>query len=190
MTPTIMTCDKQGVRPMDIVSQQFQEKRKIFLNEAIDARVAMEMISQLEYLDNASHEDIYMYINSPGGCVSDGLAIIDAMNRCKSDIVTVCTGCAASMASVITAYGTKGKRCITPLAEIMIHQPLGGISGQASDIARAAEHISGVKKKLTEMLAERTGQPIDQIAADCDRDSYLNATQAIAYGLVDKIYGE
>ena len=187
MLPNISKTDKQGVHTNDLFSEMFNEKRIIILDKEINASVASEIIVQLEYLDAREKADITMYINSPGGVVSAGLAIIDAMNRCRSDIVTVCTGCAASMASVICACGTKGKRRITKLAEIMIHQPLGGISGQASDIERAANHIAETKRLLMELLAEKTGQTVERITADCDRDSYMNAEQSVEYGLSDEI---
>ena len=187
MMPEITRTDKQGIHTTSLSSFMFTEKRAVFLDTEIDAKTASEMIMQLEYLDGVSSADITMYINSPGGVVSAGLAIVDAMDRCRSDISTVCTGMAASMASVICACGTKGKRFITPYAEIMIHQPLGGISGQASDIERAASHITETKRVLMRLLSERTGQDEERITADCDRDSYMNAQYAVEYGLVDKI---
>lgn len=187
MTPNILTADKTGLHANDIFSAAFADERKIYLDTEINAHTASELIAQLEYLDKKSHADITICINSPGGVVSAGLAVIDAMNRCKSDVVTVCTGIAASMASVICACGAKGKRYITPYAEIMIHQPLGGVSGQASDIELAASHISDTKKLLMHILSEKTGQSVKRITADCDRDSYMNAEKAVSYGLVDAI---
>ncbi len=188
MIPNIISVDKQGVRSNDLFSAAFEEERKIYLDTEINAQTASAIIAQLEYLNKKSNDDIWLYINSPGGSVSAGLAIVDAMNRCKCDISTVCTGCAASMASIISACGTKGKRYITPYAEIMIHQPLGGISGQASDIERAANHISSTKLLLMKILSDMTGQSQEKITADCDRDSYMNAEEAVSYGIADKIY--
>lgn len=187
MMPTIKKTSKQGVSESNLVTWAFENDRKIILNTEINAESATELILQLEYLDKSGSGDITMYINSPGGVVSDGLAILDAMERCKCDISTVCTGIAASMASILCACGTKGKRFITPYAEIMIHQPLGGVKGQASDIERAATHITETKRVLMELLAERTGRSVEQIIADCDRDSYMNAEQSVKYGLVDAI---
>ncbi len=187
MMPVIKKISKQGVEESNLISWAFAEERKIILDTEINAQSASEIILQLEYLDKAGSGDITMYINSPGGVVSAGLAILDAMERCKCDVATVCTGIAASMASVLCACGAKGKRYITPYAELMIHQPLGGISGQASDIERAATHITETKRVLMQLLSDRTGQTIEQVTADCDRDSYMNAEQAVTYGLVDAI---
>ena len=188
MLPNILFTDKQGIHSSDLYSLMFKDKRVVWLNTEINADTAANICLQLEYLDSLAEEDITIYINSHGGSVSAGLAIVDCMERCKSDIVTICTGCAASMASVISAYGTKGKRYVTPHAEIMIHQPLGGISGQASDIERAANHITKTKELLMKMLSERTGQTVKQVTLDCDRDSYMSAEAAIEYGIADKIY--
>ncbi len=187
MMPMIPKVDKGGIHETTIQTWIFEQDRKIILDTEINAQTATEVILQLEYLDKTGDGDITMYINSPGGVVSAGLAILDAMERCKCDISTVCTGIAASMASVLCACGTKGKRYITPYGELMIHQPLGGISGQASDIERAATHITETKRVLMQILSDRTGQTIEQVTADCDRDSYLNAEQAVKYGLVDGI---
>jgi ATP-dependent Clp protease protease subunit len=150
----------------------------------------METVAQLEYLDALNDDDIYLYINSPGGSVSAGLAIVDTMNRCKSDIVTISTGIAASMGAFIASCGTRGKRYVTPYAEMMIHQPLGGASGQASDIEVAAAHIVQTKRRLNEILAANTGKSIDVIAVDTDRDFYMSAAEAVEYGLVDSLLEE
>ena len=187
MLPNIIITDKQGVHTYDLISAVFERERRIFLDRPIDDTAATEMILQLGYLDKLSDADITLFINSPGGSVSSGLAIIDAMGRCGSDIATVCTGMAASMASVILSCGTKGKRYVTPLSEVMIHQPLGGTSGQASDIERAAKHITHTKDVLMRILSERTGQTVERLTADCDRDSYFSAEEAVAYGLADSI---
>ena len=188
MIPSICKTDKQGIHTYDLYSGMFNEERVIFLDCEINPQTATEIILQLRYLNNIERADITMFINSPGGAVSDGLAIVDAMRRSRSDISTVCTGIAASMASIICTCGTKGKRFITPMAEIMIHQPLAGISGQASDIERAAGHISNTKHRLMKLLSEATGQSIGQVTADCDRDCYMTAEKAIEYGLVDAVY--
>lgn len=187
MIPVIQTIDKRGIHTSNLYSEVYSKERKIYCFDEINSCTAAEIIMQLEYLDKNGSGDITLYINSPGGSVTAGLAIIDAMNRCKNNVATLCTGCAASMAAVILACGTKGKRFITPYAEVMIHQPLGGVSGQASDIERAAEHISRMKELLTNMLVEKTGQTKKRIAADCDRDTYLTADEAEKYGIVDKI---
>ncbi len=190
MIPKISIIDKQGVHDYDLVSHAYERERKIFLFDEVNSNSALELILQLEYLDSISGDDITIYINSPGGAIKDGYAILDAMARCRSDIRTVCTGFAASFGSVILACGTKGKRFITPEAEVMIHQPLGGAQGQASDIERATRHILKAKDKLMRLLSDRTGQSIEQVTSDCDRDTYLSAEEALNYGLVDAILTE
>lgn len=187
MIPSIVTVSKSGRDGLDLLSYEFSKKRKIFLFSEIDDNVAMEIISQLEYLDSEGKEEIKLYINSPGGSVSAGFAIVDAMTRCRSDVSTICTGIAASMGAFILSCGTKGRRFATPLSEIMIHQPLGGAQGQATDIQLAAEHITKIKNKLHEILAENTGQNIETISRDCDRDFWMNAEEAVKYGIVDSL---
>ena len=177
--------EKNG-RARDIFSSNL-EKRIIHMTGEVTDDLASSIISQLLYLDAENHEDIYLYINSPGGSVSAGMAIYDTINYIESDVVTVCVGCAASMGAVILSGGAKGKRLILPHAEVMIHQPLGGARGQATDVMIAAEHIRKTKKMLTELLAENTGKDIDIIAADTERDNFMDATEAVSYGLVDKI---
>ncbi|MCL2054767.1 MAG: ATP-dependent Clp protease proteolytic subunit [Oscillospiraceae bacterium] len=183
----IKKVDKSGKDFVDLTSHIFAENRKISIIGEITDRTAMETVFQLEYLDSISDDDIRIYVNSPGGIVSAGLSVVDAMNRCKSDIVTICTGTAASMGAVIVSCGSKGKRFITPFAEMMIHQPLGGAVGQASDIERQAAHIVQTKQKLTEILVAVTGKSADIITADCDRDYYMSAAGAVEYGLVDGV---
>jgi ATP-dependent Clp protease protease subunit len=178
---------KHGKDYFDLTSYVFIEKRKVQLIGEINDGTAMETVSQLEYLDALNDDDIYLYINSPGGSVSAGLAIVDAMNRCKSDIVTVSTGIAASMGAFIASCGKKGKRYVTPYAEVMLHQPLGGAAGQASDIEVAAAHIVQTKRRLNEILARNTGKSIEVIAVDTDRDFYMSALEAVEYGLVDSL---
>lgn len=188
MIPTIIDITKNGKESVDIFSYHLKTNRKIYLTGEIDDVLATEIIAQLEYLDSISTEDITLYINSPGGSVSAGFAIVDCMLRCSSDISTICTGVAASMGAFILANGKKGKRYATPMSEILLHQPLGGVHGQASDIEKTAEHILKVKKKLLKTLSQNTGRTYKQICEDCDRDYWLNAEEAIEYGLVDKVF--
>lgn len=175
---------EQAVTPS---TYEYSYKRNVFLFSEINNSSAQSMINQLMALDDISHQDITLIINSPGGSVSDGLAIIDTMETMHSDVRTVCTGLAASMAAVILAAGTKGKRFITPRAKVMIHQPLGGIQGQASDISKLCEEITKTKDSITEFLSERTGQSMERLTADMDRDYWLNSGEAVVYGIVDKI---
>lgn len=187
MSIFITKADRSGKDSYDLTSYLFAEKRKIQLLEKIDCINAMTIAYQLEYLDSIGDDNIHLYINSPGGSVSAGLAIVDAINRCKCDVVTICTGISASMAAVIASCGTKGKRYITPFAEIMIHQPHGAASGQCSDIERKAAHIGQLKHRITEILVKNTGKTAKVITAACDRDTYLSAEEAISFGLADKI---
>jgi ATP-dependent Clp protease protease subunit len=163
------------------------KKRTIFLNSAVDEESAFVVASSIDFLADKSSEDIILYVNSPGGCVSDGLAILDAMQSSDCDIVTIATGMAASMGAFLLAAGTKGKRYATPSAKILLHQPLGGAQGQASDIIIAAENIQKTKTQLTASLAEFTGQTPDKINADIDRNLWLSAEEALAYGIIDHI---
>lgn len=185
MIPNIYTVNKKGKRTQDVFSYEFENNRKINLIDEITSQVSTEIISQLEYLDSICKKNIYLYINCPGGNVPDGLAIIDAIERCQSNVITVCTGIAASMAAVIFSFGTK--RYITPYAELMIHQPLGSIAGQAADVELMARHINSKKELLNTLLAEKTGQSIETIYRDTDRDFYLDAEAAIEYGLADAV---
>lgn len=177
--------EKNG-RAKDIFSNNL-EKRIIHFTGEVTDDFAASIVSQLLYLDSINHEDIYLYINSPGGSVTAGMAIYDTMQYIESDVVTVCIGCAASMGAVILSGGAKGKRLILPHAEVMIHQPLGGAKGQATEIIIAAEHIKKAKKMINEILAENTGKDIETIAIDTDRDNFMDAKEAIEYGLVDQI---
>lgn len=188
MIPSIVSVTKAGKEGLDLLSYEFTRNRKIYLFSEINDTVAMEIISQLEYLDSSGNDDITLYINSPGGSVSAGLAVADAINRSQCDIVTVCTGVVASMGAFILSCGTKGKRYATPLSEIMLHQPLGGVQGQASEIQLVAEHITKVKDKLHRILSENTGQDIQTISRDCDRDFWMNSEEALSYGVVDNIF--
>lgn len=188
--PTVKTVSKTGVESMDLMTNNFLKDRDIYLFEPITDELSCVVIAQLKYLDKNGDGDIRLWINSPGGSVTAGMAIYDAIIRCENDVVTICTGMAASMGAFLLAAGTKGKRMVTPEAEIMIHQPLGGAQGQASDIELVAQHIGLTKKRLNSILADRTGQSIEKIGHDCDRDYYLLAEEAIEYGIVDEIMRE
>lgn len=171
----------------DLISYDLVKNRVIYLNGEVNQEVAESIISQLRYLDKKSNRDIYLVINSPGGSVSDGLAIYDMMNAIKSDVVTVGTGMAASMGAFLLASGTKGKRYATSSTEIMIHQPLGGVQGQATDISLVAEHIQKVKGKLADMMAENCDKSVDVVLADMERDYWMSSIDAKEYGLIDEI---
>jgi ATP-dependent Clp protease protease subunit len=187
LVPTVLEKTSMGERAYDIYSRLLKE-RIIFIGGAIDADVANLIIAQLIHLENEDNKkDITIYVNSPGGSVTAGMAIIDTMHFVKPDVSTVCIGMAASMGAMILSAGTKGKRFILPNAEVMIHQPLGGIEGQASDIAIAAEHIIKTKKTLYEMLAKNTGKTLAQIEKDADRDYWMGANESVKYGIVDKV---
>lgn len=171
----------------DVYSRQLKD-RIIWLGTDVNAFTANAIVAQLLYLDTVDKEkDIYLYINSPGGVITSGMAIYDTMNYIAADVSTICIGQAASMGAFLLGAGAKGKRFILPNAEVMIHQPLGGASGQASDIERTAKHIVKMKDRLNRLMAQHTGQPIAKIEADTDRDHYLNAMEALEYGIVDKI---
>jgi len=187
LIPTVIEKSALGERAYDIYSRLLKE-RIIFLGSAIDDTVANTVIAQLIFLENEDpKKDITLYIHSPGGHVTAGLAIYDTMQYIKPDVSTVCLGMAASMAALLLAGGTKGKRFVLPNAEVMIHQPLGGIEGQASDIRIHADHIIKTKDRLNIILAKHTGQKLDKIEKDTDRDNFLSAEEAVKYGLVDKI---
>lgn len=187
LVPTII--DKVGgqERAYDIYSRLLED-RIIFLGDAIDPAVANTIIAQLLYLEKADpKKDITMYVNSPGGHVTAGLAIYDTMQHIKPDVITVCVGLAASMGSVILAGGAKGKRYALKHSEIMIHQPLGGMEGQAADMKLAARHIERTEEVLYKILAKHTGQDLETIRRDCDRDNFMFADEAKKYGLIDKV---
>lgn len=187
LVPTVIEKTHQGERAFDIYSRLLKD-RVVFLGTAIDSTVANLIIAQLLFLENENpKKDITMYINSPGGHVTAGLAIYDTMQYIKPDVSTVCMGLAASMGAVLLAGGHAGKRYALPNAEIMIHQPLGGTEGQASDIKIAADHIIKTKERLNKMLASHTGQPLKVIEKDTDRDFYMSAEEGVKYGIVDKI---
>ena len=163
------------------------EDRIVFIVGEINDNNANIIVSELLYLDSINHEDIYIYINSPGGSITSGMAIYDTMNYIKSDIVTICIGIAASMASILLSSGTKGKRYILPNSEVMIHQPLGGTSGQATEIKIHADRIIKLKNKLNRILSKNTKTNIEKIELDTERDYFMDAEEALKYGLVDKI---
>lgn len=187
LVPTVIEKTHQGERAYDIFSRLLKD-RVLFLGTGIDSNVANLIIAQLLFLENESAtKDIIMYINSPGGHVTAGLAIYDTMQYIKPDVVTICLGMAASMGAVLLAGGTKGKRLALPNSEIMIHQPLGGTEGQASDIRIHADHIIKTKERLNKILATHTGQPLKTIEKDTDRDFFMSAEAGKKYGIIDKI---
>lgn len=188
LVPYIVEQTSRGERSYDIYSRLLED-RIIFLSGEIDDAVANTVVAQLIYLEAKDpSKDISLYINSPGGSVSAGLAIYDTMNYVKCDVSTICIGMAASMGAFLLSSGQKGKRYALPNSEIMIHQPLGGAQGQASDIKIAAEHILKTKHKLNTILAQNSGKPIEQVERDTDRDNYLSAQEAQEYGLIDKVF--
>jgi len=187
LIPTVIEQTNRGERAYDIYSRLLKD-RIIMLGSAIDDNVANAVVSQLLFLEAENPEkDIYLYINSPGGSVTAGMAIYDTMQFIKPDVQTVGMGMCASMGSFLLTAGTKGKRYALPNCEVMIHQPLGGAQGQATEIEIAAKHILKTREKLNGILSERTGQPIEVIARDTDRDNYMTAAQAKEYGLIDHI---
>lgn len=187
LVPSVIEKTHSGERVYDIYSLLLKE-RIIFLGTAINDAVANIIIAQLLYLEKENaKKDITLYVHSPGGHVTAGLAIYDTMQIIKPDVATVCVGIAASMGAVLLAGGAKGKRFALPNAEVMIHQPLGGTEGQASDIRIHAEHIIKTKDRLNKILAKHTGQPLERIEKDTDRDYFISAEEAVKYGLVDKV---
>lgn len=187
LIPTVIEQSPRGERAYDIYSRLLKD-RIIMLSGPIDDNVANSVVAQLLFLDAQDPEkDIYLYINSPGGSVTAGMAIFDTMNFVNSDVQTIVIGMAASMGSLLLTAGTKGKRYALPNAEVMIHQPLGGAQGQATEIEIAARHILKTRHKLNEILAEATGQPIEVIERDTDRDNFMSAEDAKEYGLIDEI---
>lgn len=187
LIPTVIEKSQFGERAYDIYSRLLRE-RIVFLAGPIDDNVANIVIAQLLFLEaEDSKKDITLYINSPGGQIQSGLAIVDAMNHIKPDVATVCVGMAASMGAIILSQGKKGKRYSLPNAEVMIHQPLTGVEGQASDILITANHIVKLKEKLTRMLVDATGQDYKKIEKDKDRDFWMSSDEAKKYGIVDVI---
>ena len=186
IVPTVIERSSNKEYAYDLYSRLLKD-RIIFLSGEINDSLANIVVSELLYLDSLNHEDIYLYINSPGGSVTSGFAIYDTMNFIQSDVRTIVVGMAASMGAFLLSSGTKGKRCALKNAEVMIHQVLGGAQGQATDIKIAAEHILKIKKKLNLILATNTGQSINKIIRDCERDNYMSSEEALQYGLIDEI---
>ena len=185
--PTVIESSSRGEKSFDIFSRLLRE-RIIFLGTAIDDDVANSIVAQLLLLDSENPEkDIMLYINSPGGVITAGMAIYDTMNLIKADVQTICLGEAASMGSFLLSSGAKGKRMALPSARIMIHQPLGGAQGQATDIELEAKEILRLKEMLTGILADNSGQDIEKVKKDCERDYYMSAEEAVKYGLIDKV---
>ena len=187
LIPTVIETTNRGERAYDIYSRLLKD-RIIMLGSQIDDNVANSIVSQLLFLQaQDSEKDIYLYINSPGGSVTAGFAIYDTIQHIKPDVQTICIGMAASMGSFLLAAGAKGKRFALPNAEVMIHQPLGGAQGQATEIEIAANHILKTREKLNRILSERTGQSIEKIQQDTARDNFLTAAEAKEYGLIDEV---
>ena len=186
LVPTIIEKNEMGERAYDIYSRLLKD-RIIILNGEITDNSSNIVVAQLLYLDSLNNDDISLYINSPGGSITAGMAIFDTMNFIKSDISTICVGMAASMAAFLLSSGEKGKRYILPNAEVMIHQPLGGAQGQPTEIKIAAERILKLKKKLNKILSDNTGKDIDTIDNDTERDYFMDSDEALNYGIVDKV---
>lgn len=187
LVPYVIEQNSRGERSYDIYSRLLKD-RIIFLGEEINDAVASTVVAQLLFLESEDPgKDIHMYINSPGGSVTAGMAIYDTMNYVKCDVSTTCIGMAASMGAFLLSSGAKGKRYALPNAEVMIHQPLGGAQGQATEIQIAAEHILKTKKKLNQILADNAGKPVEKVEKDTDRDNWLSADEAKEYGLIDEV---
>jgi ATP-dependent Clp protease protease subunit len=187
LVPTVIETTNRGERAYDIYSRLLKE-RIVILSEEVNSVTASLITAQLLFLEAEDPDkDIQFYINSPGGSVSDGLMIYDTMKLIKPDVQTICMGMAASMGSVLLSAGTKGKRCILPNAEVMIHQPLGGAQGQATEILIAADHIKDTRVRLNQILADNCGKDLETLMKDTDRDHWMTAQEALSYGIVDKI---
>ena len=187
LVPYVVEQTSRGERSYDIFSRLLNDRIVMLCDEVNDATASL-VVAQLLYLEGQDPDkDIHLYINSPGGSISAGMAIYDTMQFIKCDVSTICIGMAASMGSFLLAAGAKGKRLALPNSEIMIHQPLGGAKGQASDIKIQADHILFIRNRMNRLLSEMTGQPLDVIERDTDRDNYMTADEAVKYGLVDKV---
>ena len=186
LIPTIIEKNEMGERAYDIYSRLLKD-RIVILNGEIDDNTANAIVAQLLYLDSLNHDDISLYINSPGGSITAGMAIYDTIRFIKPDVSTICIGMAASMGAFLLASGAKGKRFALPNSEIMIHQPLGGMQGQATDIKIQADHIIKIKERMNRLLAENTNQPYEKVIVDTERDNYMFAEDALEYGIIDKI---
>ncbi len=190
LVPNVIDRTENGERAYDIYSRLLED-RIVFITGEINDALANTVVAQLIYLEaKDSTKDISLYINSPGGSVTAGMAIYDTMNYIKCDVSTICIGMAASMGAFLLSSGAKGKRFVLPNSEVMIHQPLGGASGQATEIQIMANHIQKTKEKLTKILSKNSGQPFEKVLTDCERDNYMSAEEALEYGLVDKIFYE
>lgn len=187
MNPVIKVTGPDGYLATDSFSEEFC-RRRIYITEYITNQLSSEVCSQINQLSEMSDEDITLWIQSPGGSVTAGFAILDTMASCRCDICTVVMGSAASMAAVLASSGTRGKRYIGNNAEMMIHQALGGVSGQTVDILLTANHIQKTNNRLYSILAENTGKSVEQVSTDCDRDHFLDSEECIAYGLADKVF--
>lgn len=186
LVPTVIEKNSNGERVYDIYSRLLKD-RIIIISGEIDDINSNTIVAELLYLDSINHDDISIYINSPGGSVTAGMAIYDTMNYIKSDVSTICVGMAASMGAFLLSSGKKGKRYALPNSEVMIHQPLGGAQGQATEIKIAAERILKLKDKLNNMLSKNTGKPLEIVEKDTERDYFLTAKEALEYGLIDKV---
>ena len=186
LIPNVIEKTSEGEHAYDLYSRLLKD-RIIILSGEIDDNLANIVISELLYLDSLSHDDISLYINSPGGSITAGMAIYDTMNFIKSKVSTICIGMSASMAAFLLSSGEKGKRYALPNSEVMIHQPLGGVQGQATEIKIAAERILKLKKKLNKILSENTGQKLTKIKNDTERDYFLDAYEALGYGIIDNV---
>ena len=184
--PNVLEKTSNGERVYDLYSKLLEDRIILLSNEITD-NTANIIISELLYLDSISHEDISIYINSPGGSITSGMAIYDTMNYIKSDVSTICIGMAASMGAFLLSSGTKGKRFILPNSEVMIHQPLGGAQGQATEIKIAATRILKIKDKLNKILSKNTNKPLKQIETDTERDYFMDSREALEYGIIDEI---
>lgn len=190
LIPMVVERDREGERAYDIYSRLLKD-RIVFVSGPIETDMADTIVAQLLFLEKENpDEDVQMFINSPGGAINAGMAILDTMNYIKCDVSTIAVGLAASMGSFLLTHGAKGKRFALPNSKIHIHQPLGGVEGQASDIAIEAEEILKIREKLYKMLAKQTGQSLKQIEKDADRDKYFTAEEACEYGLIDKVITE
>ena len=188
LVPYVIEQTSRGERSYDIYSRLLKE-RIIFLGEEVNETTASLVVAQLLFLESEDPgKDIHLYINSPGGSVTAGMAIFDTMNYIKCDVSTICIGMAASMGAFLLMAGQKGKRLALPNSEIMIHQPLGGASGQATDVAIRAEWLVKTKEKMTRLMAEMTGQPIERVKQDVERDYFMSAEEGLSYGIIDEIY--
>ena len=187
LVPVVVEQTSRGERSYDIYSRLLND-RIIFLSDEVNDVTASLVVAQLLYLEAQDPDkDIYLYINSPGGSITSGMAIYDTMNYIKCDVCTICVGMAASMGAFLLSSGAKGKRFALPNAEVMIHQPLGGMKGQATDIKIHADHILRIRAKLNQLLSEQTGKPLKTIERDTERDNFMTAEEALEYGLVDKV---